>query len=155
MICLTAFRRTAGLWLKRKLEASPVRDPRMAVFTFNKTLSEKSSGNDKYRTGSLVARERQVAVACWGKRSAGNRPSFGSHTLSQELDSGALRRARSFLLAGRDAGGAPGRPHGAHRDALRGAAPCRAARCAPRRTAGRPARARIARDRHRARVRQP
>src|ERR1700719_3740609 len=165
MIGLTAFRRTAGLWPKEDARLRPARAIRarhVIHFLKNSFRSEKSSDNDKYGTGSLVAREGQVAHECWrrrlyklvrthgsGKRSAGKRPPFGSHTVSQELDSGALCRARAFLLAGRDAGSAPDRPHRAHRDAMRGASQggYRAARGA---AAGWPARARAARDRHRA-----
>src|SRR5258706_16152828 len=103
-------------------------------FTSSITPSEKSSGNDKYGTGSLVTREGSAALergrrrlyelVCTngpGKRPAGKRPPLGSDAVSQELDPGALCRTGSHLLAGRDAGSAPGRPHRAHRDAMRGA----------------------------------
>src|SRR6202166_4192249 len=103
-------------------------------FTSNITPSEKSSGNDKYGTGSLVTREGSAALERWrrrlyelvrahgpGKRPAGKRAPFGSDAVSQELDPGALRRARSHLLAGRDAGSAPDRSHRAYGNALRGA----------------------------------
>ena len=135
MICPTAFRRTAGLWLETKPR---LRSRRAEVphgsFTGNITPSEKSSDNDKYGTGSLVTREGSAALerrrrrlyklVCAhgpGKRPAGKRPPFGSDAVSQELDPGALCRARSDLLAGRDAGSAPDRPHRAHGDAMRGA----------------------------------
>ena len=55
----------------------------------------------------------------------GKRPAVGSDAVSQELDPGALRRARSHLLAGRDAASAPHRPHRAH--ARCGAAPAKEA----------------------------
>src|SRR5882672_8003318 len=105
-----------------------------ARFTGNITLSEKSSGNGKYRTGSLVTREGPAALERRrgrlhklvrtdgpGKRAAGERAAVGSDPIPQELDPGTLRRARSHLLAGRDAGSAPDRPHRTHRDALRDA----------------------------------
>src|SRR6185369_17953064 len=84
------------------------------------TLSEKFSGNDKYGTGSLVAREGTLAdnrrrrrlheLVCAhgpGRRAGRKRASVGSDPIPQELDPGALRRSRSHLLAGRDAGSAP------------------------------------------------
>src|SRR5258705_10411946 len=86
-------------------------------FTSNITLSEKSSGNDKYGTGSLVTREGAAALERGrrrlyklvrahgpGERPAGKRPPFGSDAFSQELDPSPLRRARSHLLPGRDPG---------------------------------------------------
>src|SRR5258706_596936 len=103
-------------------------------FAGNITPSEKSLGNDKYRTGSLVPREGSAALERWRRRlfklvcahgprsrAAGERASFGSDAFSQELDPGALCRARPHLLAGRDAGSASDRPHRAHGDAMRGA----------------------------------
>src|SRR6202051_4935988 len=137
-------------------------------FTSKITPSEKFSGNDKYGTGSLVARERSAALKRWRrrlyklvrangprKRPAGKRAPFGSDAVSQELDPGALRRARSHLLAGRNAASAPDRPHRAHGDAMRGARQggFRAGRSTPRRSIRRPSRARAARDRHRAGIR--
>src|ERR1700733_14120261 len=114
---------------------SPLRSVPHGNFTITiKTPSEKSSGNEQYGTGSLVTREGSAALdrrrrrlyelVCThgsGKRPAGKRPSFGPDTISQELDPGALRRTRSLLLAGRDAGSAPDRSHRPYRDALRGA----------------------------------
>ena len=95
---------------------------------------EKSQSNDKYGTGSLVTRKGSAAFerrrGCLyklvrangpGKRAGRKRAAVGADALSQELDPGALRRARADLLAGRNARSAPGRPHRAHRDALRGA----------------------------------
>src|SRR6267378_6012117 len=127
-----------------RLEVAPRATPAWH-FAGNITLSEKSSGNDKHRTGSLVTRQRHrtgplvtregpaalergrrrlfklVRADGPRKRAAGKRPSLGSDPVSQELDSGALCRACPDLLAGRDAGSASGRPHGAHGDAMRGA----------------------------------
>src|ERR1700674_3825508 len=104
---------------------------RAAFFTGNVTPLEESSNNDKYGTGPLVTREGSAAferrgrrlhkLVCAygpGKRPAGKRPPFGSNAVSQELDPGALRRARSDLLAGRDAGSAPDRPQRANGDAM-------------------------------------
>src|ERR1700688_140591 len=103
-------------------------------FTSNITPSEKSSGNDKYGAGSLVTREGSAALERGrrrlyelvradgpGKRAAGKRPPFGADAVSQELDPGALRRARSHLLASRDARSTPDRSHRTHGDAMRGA----------------------------------
>src|ERR1700692_47566 len=97
-------------------------------FTSKFTPSEKFSGNDKYGTGSLVTRERSAALKRWRRRlyklvranGPGKRAPFGSDAVSQELDPGPLRRARSHLLAGRDAGSAPDRSHRAYGNALRG-----------------------------------
>src|SRR5258707_15481907 len=137
-------------------EVAPRGKTRTAVSPGNITLSEKSSGNDKYGTGSLVTREGAAAlerrrrrlyklVCAHGprRRPTGKRPPLGSDAVSQELDPGPLRRAGSHLLAGRDAGSAPGRPHRAHRDALRGAGKrsSRAARSTPRRAVRWPSRA--------------
>ena len=120
LICLTAFRRAAGLWLKTKPARGHAARQTRAALASNITLSEKSSGNDKYGTGSLVTREGAAALERGrrrlhklvrahgpGKRPAAKRPPFGSDAVSQELDPGALRRTRSHLLAGRDAGSAP------------------------------------------------
>src|ERR1700688_5017022 len=131
------------------LEVAPARQTCTAFSQGNLTLSKKFSDNDKYGTGSLVTRERPAAherrrgrlyelvrAHGPGKRRAGKRPPFGSDPVPQELDSGALCRTRSHLLAGRDAGSAPDRPHRAHGDAMRGARQGNPgpARCAPRRT---------------------
>src|ERR1700753_3054144 len=172
MMCLTAFRRTAGLCLKDEASLEVVRcgTDRTAVSPSPLTPSEKSSGYEQYGTGSLVTREGSTAFDRWrrrlyelvcaygsGKRPVGKRPSFGSATISQELDPAALRRARSLLLASRDAGSTPDRSHRAHRDAMRGACEGNGctARYAPRRAARWSSRARIARDRDRAGGRQP
>src|ERR1700719_1201707 len=143
---------------------------RTAFFTGNVTPLEESSNNDKYGTGSLVTREGAAAFERGGrrlyklvrahgpgKRPTGKRPPFGSDALSQELDPGALRRARSHLLAGRNAASAPDRPHRAHGDAMRGARQggSRTGRSTPCRSIRRPSSAGAARDRHRAGVRQP
>src|SRR5258708_6275040 len=77
------------------------------------TQSEKSLENDKHGTGSLVAREGSAAFErggrCLyelvradgsGKRAAGKRAAVGPDAVSQELDPGALCRARPDLLAG-------------------------------------------------------
>src|SRR5438309_11589725 len=103
-----------------------------ADFANTITHSEKFSGNDKYGTRSMVAREGAVADECRrgrlyelvcahgsGGRAGRKRASVGSDPVPQELDPGALRRPRPDLLAGRDAGSAPDRPHRAHGDALR------------------------------------
>ena len=120
----------------RPLEVTPCGNPRTAAFARNITPSEKSSDNDKYGTGSLVTREGSAALERRrrrlhelvradgpGERAGRKRPPFGADAVSQELDPGALRRTRSDLLAGRDAGSAPDRPHRAHRDALRARPP--------------------------------
>src|SRR4249920_1031916 len=88
--------------------ATPARPFHRQQNSFREVLS-----NDKYGTGSLVARERQVAfergggclyeLVCThgsGGCSERERSPVRSHALSQELDPGALCRARSFLLAG-------------------------------------------------------
>src|SRR5258705_444009 len=104
-----------------RLEVAPRGTPAWH-FAGNITLSEKSSGNDKHRTGSLVTRQRHrtgplvtregpaalergrrrlfklVRADGPRKRAAGKRPSLGSDPVSQELDPGALCRARSHLL---------------------------------------------------------
>src|SRR5437879_9818953 len=120
LICPTAFRRAAGLWLKTKPASGHAARKIRTAAASNITLSEKSSGNDKYGTGSLVTREGSAALergrrrlyelVCTngsGERPARKRPPFGSDAVSQELDPGALCRARSHLLASRDAGSAP------------------------------------------------
>src|SRR5258706_13121351 len=57
LICLTAFRRAAGLWLKTKpARGHAVRQTRTALAS-NVTLSEKRSGNDNNGKGSLVTLE--------------------------------------------------------------------------------------------------
>src|SRR5712672_23576 len=170
LICPTAFRRAAGLWLKTKPASGHAVRKIRTVVASNITLSEKSSGNDKYGTGSLVTREGAAALERGrrrlyklvrahgpGKRPAGKRPPFGSDAVSQELDPGALRRTRSHLLAGRDAGSAPDRPHRAHGNALRGAGKgiAGAGRSAAPRTVRWPSRAGAARNRDRAGVREP
>src|SRR6266853_1699697 len=86
------------------LDAAAARKIRTAAAS-NITLSEKSSGNDKYGTGSLVTREGAAALERGrgrlyklvrahgpGKPPARKRPPFGSDAVSQELDPGALRR---------------------------------------------------------------
>ena len=170
-----AFRRTAELCLEARslrLEVAPCARDLHGVFAQSPLLLRKSfQAMTNIGTGSLVTRERSAALERWrrrlhelvcahgsGKRSAGKRAPFGSDALSQELDPGALCRARSVLLAGRDAGSAPDRSHRAHGDAMRGARAKdarRAARCAPRRAPRRPSRARTARDRDRAGIGQP
>src|SRR5258708_29496811 len=170
LICLTAFRRAAGLWLKTKTARGHAARQARTALASNITLSEKSSGNDKYGTGSLVTREGAAALERGrrrlhklvrahgpGKRPAAKRPPFGSDAVSQELDPGALRRTRSHLLAGRDAGSAPDRPHRAHGNAMRGAGKgiAGAGRSAAYRTARWPSRAGAARNRGRAGVRKP
>src|SRR6267154_196589 len=170
LICLTAFRRAAGLWLKTKPARGHAARQTRAALASNITLSEKSSGNDKYGTGSLVTREGAAALERGrrrlyklvrahgpGKRPAGKRPPFGSDAVSQELDPGALRRARSHLLAGRDARSAPDRPHRSHGNAMRGAGKgiAGAGRSAAQRTARWSSRAGAARDRDRAGVGEP
>src|SRR5260370_11599699 len=164
-ICLTAFRRAAGLWLKTKTARGHAARQTRTALAGNITLSEKSSGNDKYGTGSLVTREGAAAlerrrrrlyklVCAHGprRRPAGKRPPLGSDAVSQELDPGPLRRACSHLLAGRDAGSAPDRPHRAHGDAMRGAGKGSSGlgRPAARRALRRTSRPRAARDRDRA-----
>src|SRR5260370_27877886 len=132
LICPTAFRRAAGLWLKTKPASGHAARKIRAALASNITLSEKSSGNDKYGTGSLVTGEGAAALERGrrrlyklvrahgpGKRPAAKRPPFGSDAVSQELDPGALRRTRSHLLAGRDAGLSPNRPHRAHGNPMR------------------------------------
>src|SRR5215217_1345035 len=92
---------------------------RQAISLNTITHSEKFS-DDKYGTGSLVAGEGTVADECGrgrlyelvcahgsGSRAGRKRASVGADPVPQELDSGALRRPRSDLLAGRDAGSAP------------------------------------------------
>ncbi len=162
-----------------RLEVAPRGTPAWH-FAGNITLSEKSSGNDKHRTGSLVTRQRHrtgplvtregpaalergrrrlfklVRADGPRKRAAGKRPSLGSDPVSQELDPGALCRARSHLLAGGNAASAPDRPHRSHGDAMRGArkGDRRAARSTPHRARGWSSH-RAARHRDRTGVRQP
>src|ERR1700709_2887247 len=89
------------------------RSTRPAVSPSTFTPFEKSSGNDKYRTRSLVTCEgptapdrrgrrlhKLVRADGPGKRAAGERAAVGSDPVPQELDPGALRRAGSHLLAG-------------------------------------------------------
>src|ERR1700739_2454027 len=114
MICLTAFRRAAGLLPGdvALLEVAGCGASRTAVSPSPLSPSEKSSGYEQYGTGSLVTRQGSPALDRWrrrlyelvcahgsGERPVGKRPSFGSDTISQELDPGALRRARALLLA--------------------------------------------------------
>src|SRR5664279_6000588 len=116
----------ACLWLESKprFEVTLRETARAAASPANISLFEKSSDNDKYGTGSLVTRERSAALergrrrlhklVCPhgpGKRAGGKRPPLGSDPVLEELDPGALCRARPHLLAGRDAGSASHRPH--------------------------------------------
>src|SRR6266404_2358770 len=170
LICPTAFRRAAGLWLKTKPASGHAARKIRTAAASNITLSEKSSGNDKYGTGSLVTREGAAALERGrrrlyklvrahgpGERPAAKRPPFGSDAVSQELDPGALRRAGSHLLAGRDARSASDRPHRADSDAMRGADKgiAHTGRSAAQRTARWSSRAGAARDRDRAGVGEP
>ena len=173
MICHAAFRRTADLCLETKprsrsrLRGNPARRFRQSQQLL---FSEKFSGNDKYGTGSLVAREGSVALRASAKTSirAGSRgwiwkacrrkaSTCRFRPGSSRAGSRRITPIACCLLAGRDAGSAPDRPHRAHGDALRGArqGSARARRSAPRRAARWPSRARIARHRDRAGVRQP
>src|ERR1700723_3489278 len=101
---------------KPRLRSRRADNPR-GDFASNITPTEKSSGNDKYRTGagSLVAREGPAAHECWRRRvyqlvradgprgrAAGERAFVGSDNIPQELDPGALCRPCSDLLPGRD-----------------------------------------------------
>src|SRR5260221_11767187 len=132
LTCLTAFRRAAGLWLKTKTARGHAARQTRTALASNITLSEKSSGNDKYGTGSLVTREGAAALERGrrrlhklvrahgpGKRPAAKRPPFGSDAVSQEMDPGALPPTGSNLLAVRIAASVPDRPHPAHGNAMR------------------------------------
>src|SRR6266404_1722979 len=113
------------------LEVAPRAAKTRTAIPSNPTLLLQKSplDHDKPGTRSLVARERSFAFERRRRRlyelvcanGLGKRPSFGSDAVPQELDPGALCRARSLLLAGRDARSAPDRPHGSHGDAVRGA----------------------------------
>src|SRR3954453_17292889 len=84
-------------------------------------LNSKSCDcHDKFGTGTLVSREGSAAldrrrgrlyelVCANGPRSrpARKRSSVGADAFPEELDPGALRRARAVVLAGRDTGRAP------------------------------------------------
>src|SRR5258708_24042736 len=62
LICLTAFRRAAGLWLETKpARGHAARQTREALAS-NITLSEQASGQAKHGTASLVTREGAAAL---------------------------------------------------------------------------------------------
>src|ERR1700759_425627 len=63
MICPTAFRRTAGLWLETMPRLRSHRAELRTAFSSTHQLlfAEKSSDNVKYGTGSLVTREGSTA----------------------------------------------------------------------------------------------
>src|SRR5258707_14605904 len=68
LICLTAFRRAAGLWLKTKTPRGHAARQTRTALASNITLSGKSSGNDKYGTASLVTREGAGAAERGSRR---------------------------------------------------------------------------------------